>query len=114
MNIVHLLGGREEERKRSVCLQHPAGAACFSCQPSSAGTNHQLVPVMFAQEWEIRSITEVSPAAAGEAGQAEGRGKEVVRAPPAPSTSANPPAPSSHHLSQQLRDQEETRPNPDL
>lgn len=82
-----------------------------------------MYPVLFAQEMRTVREAPLAPpelqrAATGEAAQLKGRGKEALRALPAPSTSGNPPSPSSRHLGQQPaerypesfdRDKEETR-----
>ena len=132
MNFVHLLGGREEEKYALSASgtrlgQRPPALATIRAR---WGQVTSLYPAMFAQEWEIRTVREASlappelqRAATGEAAQLGGRGKEAVRALPAPSTSGNPLSPSSQHLSQQPserhperfdRNKDETQQTPDL
>ena len=123
---MHLLGAREEEK----CALPASGTRLRQRSPALATIRAQqgqiasLYPAIFAQEWEIRTIREASPAPPElQAAHTKGRGKEAVRALPASSTSGNPPSPSSKHLSQQLagrypesfnRDKEVKGQNPDL
>lgn len=132
MNFMHLLGDREEEKY----IQSPSGIQLGQRLPALAAIRAQwgqittLYPVMFTQEWKIRTVgkaslalPELQRAATGQAAELGGRGKEAARALPAPSTSGSPPSPSLWHLRQQLaerypkifdRDKEETQQNPDL